>query len=133
MATVIPVLGGENWLADPELIMNKLFVHMFLTDYSQSNIYQGSVTSLQYILAEYGDDVPKLTNAVTNAITKYYGNYFDGADVTFKLVDGDTGTSGKMSFNLQITAVMNGKTYDLNRTLQVDNTDGVKRFINAFK
>ena len=133
MTATLPMLSGEGWQKDPDMIMSKLFIHIFLTDYSQSNIYQGKVTSLQYILAEYGDDVPKLTREVTEAVKTYYRNYFDSADVEFELSQqDDPDVSAKMIFDIRITTTLNGKTYDLNRTMQIDNSSGSKRFMEAF-
>jgi hypothetical protein len=129
---VLPVLGGEGWLTDGELIMNKLFIHMFLTDHSQSNIYQGSVTSLQYILAEHGNDIPELVSAVSDAVTRYYRRYFQDVVVNFKSIATDDDDTAAADYTLYISGSLNGTTYDLSKTLQVDNTQGVSRFIEAF-
>lgn len=133
MTKVLPMLSGEGWQKDPELIMARLFVHMFLTDHSQSNIYQGHVTSLQYIISEHGDDVPSLKSAVTSAVQTYYQRFFSNVTVQFDLSKSDDeDKSSKMAFDIFITGTYDGVVYTLSRAMRVDNSTGVKRFLQAF-
>jgi len=131
MTTTLPMLSGEGWLQDPTIIMTRLFSHMFLTDYSQSNTYRGNVTSLQYILSQHGQDSTELTSAVEKAVKIYYSRYFSNVDVSFRL--NETASDGaKMAFDLHISGSWEGERYDLQRTLQADNSTGTLQFIKAF-
>ncbi len=133
MTATLPMLSGEGWLKDPASMMNKLFIHCYMTDYSQSNIYNGYVTSLQYILAKHGDRVAELSNDIKQSLTDYYGRYFSQVTVDFSLSkQDDPDKSGKMIFDLHISGKYGDTYYDLNKTLAVDNSSGTLRFMEAF-
>ena len=127
MTTTLPMLSGEGWLQDPKLIMNRLFQHMYLTDHSQSNVYRGNVTSLQYLLAKHGHAAAGLTVAVESAVKTYYGRYFDNVQCTFNRNDTESSDS-TLVFDLYISGSWKGTHYDLNRTIKADNSTGTLRF-----
>jgi len=131
MTTTLPMLSGEGWLQDPTLIMTRLFSHMFLTDHSQSNVYRGNVTSLQYVLSQHGQNPTELTSEVEKAVKLYYSRYFSNVDVSFTLNDGAS-EGAKMAFDLHISGSWEGQRYDLQHLLQADNSTGTLQFIQAF-
>lgn len=134
MATkVLPILGGEGWLKDPNLIMDRLYMHVFLTDHSQSNIYQGDVVSLQYILSLYGDDELSITTAVQKSLKSLYNKYFKNVSVGFKSIDPSAVGEPEsiLVFSLSITGDLDGKSYELSKIIKADKSATMKRFIDG--
>lgn len=129
MSKTLPVLGSEGWLKDPEQTMVRLFTDMFLTDYSQSNIYHGQVASLQYYLTTLNGDPIAITEAVERMLNRYYGRYFDSVTALFKH---DDSIETELAFDLSVEAYRDGVRYDLSRRVITDNSTGTKRFIEAF-
>lgn len=134
MAITLPVLGGQGFLTDPNTIMSRLYMSIFLTDHSQSNIYQGKVVSIQYILAEHGDDEVAISNAVQKAVTEVYSRYFTGVTVGFKPIASTTlGISeSALAFTLDVSGDMNGVTYDLSKIIKTDSSGTMRKFVDAF-
>ena len=129
MPDTLPVLGSEGWLQDPNRIMTRLFTDMFLTDFSQSNIYYGQVMSLQYYLTTIGADPLQLTTAVEDAMSRYYSRFFKAPRCSFTHVR-DEGS--EMVFDVMVEGYKDGIRYDLNRRLLTDTSTGTRRFIEAF-
>ena len=130
MSNTLPMLSSEGWVKNPATQMVKLYNHAFLSDHSQSNIYAGSIMSMQHILANEFTNKIELVTAIEENLERYYRSYFDEANVVFKL-DNDTTDSAVLSFSLQITAQKDGKRYDLAKELSVDTTSPTLRFIEA--
>jgi hypothetical protein len=130
----LPVLGGEGWTSDPATIMNKIFMHTFLTDYSQSNIYSGHVASLAYLISEYAKNIPRFIDEVERMYERLYKRYFSDVYVNFTQVeDPETGPeSAAVPYLLEITASRDGITYDLSKTLRINFNSGVAKFMDAF-
>lgn len=134
MPVTLPLLGSEGFSQDPDIIMARLLQHAFLSDYSQSNIYAGSVTSIQYIISEHAQDPLALSVAMRKALLQYYSRYMEDVSVTFEQSDFfDPTDEAQMQFNLGVTGYMNNSRYELNRTLQVDSTQGTSSFMNAIE
>lgn len=74
------ILGPEGWVRQPQEILSKAFLHILGSDKSQSNIFYGSVTSLQAIYAESrrGNET---VDALRTKLTEYYMNFFDVVEV----------------------------------------------------
>lgn len=129
MSKTLPVLGSEGWLKDPEQTMVRLFTDMFITDYSQSNIFHGQVASLQYYLTTLNGDPIAITEAVERMITSYYGRYFDTVSCSFKH---DDSLETELAFDLSIEAYRAGTRYDLARRVVTDSSTGTQRFMESF-
>lgn len=114
---VVPELGAGGWVEDPIEQLNLLFGHMLSADYSQSNIYRGNVTSIQYLIANHQDDPTNLKSAVDAALTEYLGRYFD--TVTVETYTGDD-TEREYVLFISADVTRNGVTYSLSKAAKVD-------------
>ena len=130
MAVTLPVLGGEGYLTDPDLIMSKVYQEMFLTDYSQSNIFQGDVFSVQYVLSQHGDNVTAIIGSMEKGIKNLFSKYFTGVTVRFQSIPPNTAGQDESSlvFGLEISGDLDGKSYSLSKSLMADNSGSTRTF-----
>jgi len=132
MAITLPILGPEAFTTDPVITMSRLLAHSLEADYSQSNVYAGTVTSMQQLIAEHGHDSASLSSAVERAYKAYYERYFDEVTVQFKLdTTGDNIDEAKQTYDMAVEAFRDGKMYQIGETLMVDATKGTVNFVKV--
>lgn len=110
MSKVVPELGSGEWIRDPETKLTMLFGHALVSDYSQSNIYHGQVTSIPFIIAENQDNISAMTSEMEAALNVYYRRYFSEVNVVVTANESDTGQYGLV---ISVSVVDNNKTYNL--------------------
>lgn len=88
----VPTLSTTGSQQSPKLKMAKLFEYFLISDYGQSFIYAGNVTSLRYIISKNPSDVDTIKENIKEALIKMYNRYFDATEVTVnsKVIDGIT-------------------------------------------
>jgi len=93
MKKTLPTLDDTGWLQDPKLLAGKLFKYFKNSQYSQSTIYYGSITSFDKIVKEYYDNDDLLKEELESSLKTLYLRYYDKVDVevtiTEKKHDGD--------------------------------------------
>ena len=104
MVGAIPHLSVDGWIKNKEIIMLKLFEHFIASEYSQSNIYQGTVVSLKYLTHNH-TEVYDLQQAISLALTKMYEAYFKHVEVIITVKEVDTA-------NLDISIDIDAMDYD---------------------
>jgi len=116
MASVIPNLGSDSWVSDPNKKLTLMFAHALLADNSQSTIYNGSITSIPYIIGVYQNNTIEMTNQLETALSTYFLRGFDTADVT---ISNTTPTDGKYQLNVSVNVTWNQIPYSLNQAFTV--------------
>lgn len=115
----LPMLNGQGWLTDPKEIFSNLFAHALLTDKSQSVIYNGSISSIQYVIARYENSPTELTSQLKTMLETYYSRYFD--KVSAVVTDESENLDVKYDVTITIQGNMDGTTYDLGATATISN------------
>lgn len=123
-AKVVPELGFMGWISDPLKKVDMLFSHVLESDFSQSTIYQGKVTSLPYIIARHQHDPLELQGEIQIQLSAYFGRYFEIASVLCK--SGELNENNQYPVSLSISVQENGKLYELVNTLFLENGKVVK-------
>ena len=118
MNPVLPVLGGSSWVTDPALLLSTLFAHCLVADYSQSTIYNGTITSIPYFIATYQNDPLTMTVKLEEALTLYYSRYFNNVTITVTYNDTQEIT---YPLNISILAIVNGVSYSLANVASIKN------------
>ena len=123
-------LSEDGWQTDPLIINDQLLSHFFASDYSQDNIFYGSVTSFAYIVQRAGNDIYELCSLLKEALTKYYSRYFQNVDIN--IVDS---TSDKPTSYVEITMSIrfmdsNGEQHDVGKIIETDENLKVKKIID---
>jgi hypothetical protein len=79
-----PSLSESGWITDSRQIGDYLFAHFFASNYSQTQIYIGQVSSMAYIIATNADDIDKTVSTLQQQLQTYFGRYFSTVTVEIR-------------------------------------------------
>lgn len=110
---VIPTLSTEGWETNPSVQIAKLWEYYQAADYSQSNTFLGSISSLQYTLQKTRN--PRdLKNLIETDIRSLYGSYFDTVEPVVDLQDH---TDGRILIHVDLIVTRGDEEYTLTRSI----------------
>ena len=115
---VVPQLGGAGWISDPAQQLNTMMAYAITSNYSQSTIYKGKVTSIPYILAQYQNNQAELVSHLQSSLTEYFYPVFDSVTVD---VSADLPDARRYNIYITIEVTKDSKVYNLAVTAPVDN------------
>lgn len=121
MPKVLPSLSTDNWTEDPVKIGDYLISHFILSDFSQSQIYAGKISSLPYLLNEHQKDVGLLVRGVEETLTTYFSRYFDNVEVEVLETD-NPDNSSDVSISIYLAYIQDNKEYNLSRLIHTTNS-----------
>ena len=133
MTIYVPTLSPDGWVTDGKLQGAYLMSHLLESDFSQSIIYKGKVTSLGYIFSQTPDDPDATLSALQTALKIYFGRYYSDvtvditklvhtdnpSQVDFQLYIAYTDNAGNQRTLSDIIETTNGK---INDAITVNNT-----------
>jgi len=123
---VLPTLTLTGWVDDKNILMNKLFFYFVTTDYSQSVLYHGNLSSLKYLLHKNGDDLNSLIADVSSTLNKLYSRYFNTVDANANIKTINDDKTNKQYNYLVITIDATdekGNSYSLEQSVNITNFD----------
>lgn len=113
-----PSMSESGWVTSSEIMADSMFSHFFATDYSQSNIYLGNITSFAWIVQNNLNDMTGLISAVRSALATYFSRYFQNVIVEVQDKTDLTDTA-KVGISIYIAFTDNqGKSYNLARLVR---------------
>jgi hypothetical protein len=118
MSAVIPILGSEGWVTDPQHKLTCMLAHALVSDYSQTTIYAGKVTSLAYIIATHQTDQTEMADVMESTLREYYSRVFLVSDISVMYSDV---IDQKYKLYISVSVIANGETYSLSVACDVDN------------
>lgn len=77
MLSPVPSLSQDGWVTDTAMKADYLLAQLFETNYSQSVLYAGAITSFQYLIQKYGDNPAKLIEVSIDKFQTYFQRYFN--------------------------------------------------------
>jgi hypothetical protein len=120
----LPGLDPMGWISDVNQVIERLFGHFFLSDYSQTAIYPKAVSSFAKVMSNYDTyDVINLIVDLRTTLTNYYKNYFDQVicEVSESTDPDYPADSSRFSLVIYLEVVDNDKSYLLTRAIEVVN------------
>lgn len=126
----VVTLDPKGFVSDQDLKMNLLFSHALEANHSQCfNQYDG-VTSIQYIVAKYAKNFIILAEKLETKLTYYYEKHFDEVTVEVNKSNYiDEEHPEKVTFDILIETVQDGRRSVLSKTLQETNDESVIRIL----
>ena len=118
MTPILPALNGNGWVTDPTILLNTLFAQCLVADYSQSTIYDGTITSIPYLVATYQDNPLVMATKLEEALTLYYSRYF--VQVTVLVTYSDV-PDILYPLYISIDVIVGGITYSLANVASIKN------------
>ena len=102
MKNAVPHLSIDGWITNKKIKCNKIFEYFITSEYSQSVTFNGKISSLKYLLAEY-NDIDVFKGNLINTLTTLYKRYFDIVDVIVEVsLDESVAT-----YNINIDIIIN--------------------------
>lgn len=113
---VVPALSADGWVQSSKERADYLLSHFYLSDYSQTHLYTGNVSSLSYIMTTYGHDKYLLQTNLQKTLQDYFVRYnFKNVIVDINIVD-ETPDSNK-----QILKIYMGFTDEEGQEITLEN------------
>lgn len=109
----LPSLTETGWITSSEITGDFLFAHFFASDYSQTEIYSGQVSSFAKIMQNNLNSVDNLIIELRNTLSAYYSRYFQSVNVDVQVKD-DIANASKLALTIYIAYTDTaGKQYNL--------------------
>jgi len=121
MKKVLPTMSIFGITNDPGVITEKLFMYFITSEYSQSITFYGEISSLKYILNQYGTEPLELKNKIYEALVTLYKKYFPTVDVNVDIVEDPVTKNKKLSINVT-TVTEDGVTSTIDEELKVSGS-----------
>lgn len=117
--TYFPALDQQGWVTSESSIADLIFSHFFVSDYSQTQLYLGQVSSLPWILQANQDNINTAVREAESTLKSYFQRYFNNVVVEVsQSSDPANFTEIQMSFYVSFTD-KNGKPVVLGRVLDI--------------
>lgn len=113
----VPMFATSGWTTSLREKADALMSNFFETDALQSNLYRGSLTSIQYLVQQFGTQPDQLANNVRQALESYLGRHYPQV-----VVDAST--------NIRDAGYTDGTTYTLR--LRILITEGGVQYSMAY-
>lgn len=126
---VIPSLSEDHWASGSIKVADILLSHFFLSDYSQTYLYPGMVSSLPWILQETQNDMARTLTLAQSTLSNYFNKHFNNVVVEVSEVENKTNPS-KAQISLYIQFTDNDKKeYVIGKLLEIADTK-ITKIIN---
>lgn len=76
-----PSLSLSGWAKSPEDVAYFLFADFYESQKNQTQTYGNNVSNLQWLVAEYGHDIPLFCQKLRETLTNYLNRYYDQVDI----------------------------------------------------
>lgn len=117
-----PTLSPAGWVTDIPTKADFIVSWFFETMKSQTYIYGSNLESIQYILQQNVNNVPKLCTEITTSLERLLGRYFDVVNVNVNSnADSDTSVV-EVGININCIITHKGIQYSLGRLLEISNS-----------
>lgn len=110
----------DGWIGGNLGKIDNLLSCWLVSDYSQSQVFHGSIMSLPKMVAEYGHDPEVFVNSVQQKMIKWLSRSFDGVDVdlTYKYIE-EFAEGGPYGVFFTFTAMANGTRINLTGDIEI--------------
>ncbi len=117
VTTSLATLSTLGFVKDAITKFEFLISHFFLSDYNQTYLYYGNVTSLPRIIEENGNNIDGTIYDIKEKLTKYLNRYYDSSQIEVYLSD-PASLSGSVSITISAIVIDNGTRKSFTRMLQ---------------
>lgn len=118
---MLPTLTASGWVSNIAEKADSAMAYYFTSDFSQSNIWAGQITSLPYEVQLNNSNPQELRLAIEADMKTYLGRYFDTVtcNVSTDLPAADDPT--RINVTLDVIVTEGGINYSLGRLIQTVN------------
>lgn len=118
----MPTLSEDGWVTNPQSVADYLFAHFFLSDRSQSQIFEEQISSFQWILATTQNAMPDTIAQTRSTLTTYFSKYFNNVVVEVQEVPNEKEPSkAQLSIYINFTD-STGKSHNFGKLMPITET-----------
>lgn len=128
MAVQVPSLSASGWVGNIAEKLDKLISYFFLSDFSQSHLYQGQVASLPNLIKECADNRSLLRTETKRVVTNFINPYFDTIQVDVTITAVDDTNPDNINLRVDATVTQDAVIYSVGKEIQVINSKVVAIF-----
>jgi len=118
MIIPVPTLSSAGWVTAFADKADKIMAHFFEAEKSQTFIYGSNVSSLQWLVQEYGNRPVAMTQELREALERYLKRYYTGVIVDVAIRDDGT---PRYELRVSIQVTEEGRNYSFGKELQMNN------------
>lgn len=116
-----PSLDTDGWITDYSKIADKMMAHFLLSNYSQTSIYLGKISSLAYIIQNNQPNINNILSGIQLTLETYLGRVYP--QVIVETADSTTDhNSSNVSISIYINLIdPNGNSINIARLIELKN------------
>jgi hypothetical protein len=123
MSTIaIPSLSAAGWIRSPAEKADALFSHFYESEKSQTYLYGTNVSSLPWIVEQYGHDINLLSVQLRSSLEFYLGRFYDSATVQITTDDKENNINLRITMSVYCSVIEEGKQYSFGKLLHLKNS-----------
>jgi hypothetical protein len=117
---IYPSLTTEAWLSSPIAVADKLMSDFFNSNYSQSNLYLGNVSSFAYVIQSTKGNPDACAELMSNVLKRYFLRYYKDVNIQVT-TDKETNVTSKSSLTIYMTFKdTDDKEYSLGELIEME-------------
>ena len=120
MTTVaIGTLGPDGWATSPQKKFEYAIAHFFASEYSQTYLFPGNISSLTWIVQTAQGDMPKFISLLETTLTGYLSTMFNNVVVEANEIPSDVQFRGEVRLYVSVTDA-SGVELNLGKVLKTE-------------
>jgi hypothetical protein len=124
----VPSLSANGWLVELTERADALMAYYLTSEYSQSYIYHGAITSLTYHIQQHGQAPDRLEEHVHRDLSRYFRRYFDDVQLEVTTSIPDHEDPNRLNLTINAIIIEKGQRYSLGREVRTLNNRVVTVF-----
>lgn len=118
-----PTLSENGWVENGKIKADYLMAHFLESDFSQTQLYNGHVSSLAYLVQKNMNNIANLVSDVNQTLNSYFERYFTDVYVETKEVEDPSGNNNITGISIFISFKdENGSTQNISETISDINS-----------
>lgn len=118
----VPTMSTQGLVYDSSNKIDKLLAHAFVSDYNQTYLYYGKITSLAAYIAQGGSRSDEVIGKVQQGLASYLSKYYTNVDVTVEQVTNPVNAdSAQITLGITLSLVENQAQINAYRFVVLEN------------
>lgn len=122
MTQAVATLSLAGFVTDMPTMIDRMFSYYLTSDYSQSNIFNGKILSLQRQIQAYQHDRMLLINNIREELEGYFNSVADSSTIKVTLEDPNPDDPNRLNITLAAMVVKNGKAYSVGKLIETQDS-----------
>jgi hypothetical protein len=119
---VIPTLTTAGFVSDVPTMIDRMLAYYIASDFSQSNLFQGKILSLQKQMQAYQYDNNQLITSVREELEGYFGSIADSVTVEVSTDLPNPEDPNRINVRVSVIVVKSGKQYSIGRLIETQDS-----------